>query len=237
MKSILHQEMSGFVNPQISIDSFQAKLGNDNDVSVLKFESSNKDVARDLVNFIESGFDFVLDADYSPSKNKNGSFDIFVEVERTADLPKNILNLTRDIEQVTGILPWTFSFYKNEDQHKLTQENLNNFVPTSPSEYDFLTDEKIDEDIAKFFESSNVKNIKRNGKTLTLNKNFSKHIFEMQALNADIANSVYKIDNSSESQSTYVNSWIGAGYRVVKLDDSFQISKDENTIILKPKDF
>lgn len=237
MKSVLHQEMAGFVSPKISIDSFQAKLGNDEDVSVLKLESTNKDVAKDLVSFIESGFEFVLDADHSPSKNNNGSYDIFVELERNDRLPQNIVELTRDIEQVTGILPWKFNFYKNEDEHKLTIENLNNFVPTSSSEYNFLTDEKVDEDIAKFFESSNVKNVKRRGKTLTLNKNFSKHIFEVQALNSDIANSVYKIDNSSLSQSTYINSWIGAGFRVVKLDDSFKISKDDNTIILKPKDF
>ena len=54
MKSILHHEMKDFLSPNIRVDSHQAKLGKDNDVSVLKFESANKDVAKDLVSFIES---------------------------------------------------------------------------------------------------------------------------------------------------------------------------------------
>lgn len=237
MRSILHLEMEGYLNPNISIDSFQAKLGKDNDISVIKFQSSNKDVAKDLVSFIESGPSFVLDADFSPSKNKNGYFDIFVEIERNNDLPNNILTLTRDIEQVTGILPWTFSFYKNEDQHKLTQENLNNFVPTSSSEYDFLIDDNVDEDISKFFETSSIKNMYRKGKTLTLQKQFSKHIFEMKSMNSNISNKVYKIDTNSESESSYINSWLGAGFKVVKIDDSFKVSKNDKTLILKAKDF
>ena len=237
MKSILHHEMKDFLSPNISVDSHQAKLGKDNDVSVLKFESANKDVAKDLVSFIESGFKFVLDADFTPSKNKNGAFDIFVEVERNEDLPENIMKLTRDIEQVTGILPWKFTFYKNEDSHKLTQENLSNQIPTTASEYDFLTSDTVDEDIAKFFESTDVKNIKRNGKILTLNKLYSKHIFEMKAMDTSITGGVFKIDTSSESQSSYINSWLGAGFKVVKLDDSFKVSKNDKSIIMKAKDF
>jgi hypothetical protein len=237
MKSILHHEMKDFLSPNIRVDSHQAKLGKDNDVSVLKFESANKDVAKDLVSFIESGFKFVLDADFTPSKNTNGSFDIFVEVERNEDLPENIMKLTRDIEQVTGILPWKFSFYKNDTSHKLTQENLSNQIPTTASEYDFLTSDSVDEDIAKFFESAGIRNIVREGKTLTLKKLYSKHIFEMKAMDTSITGGIFKIDSSSESQSSYINSWLGSGFKVVKLDDSFKVSKNDKSIIMKAKDF
>jgi len=237
MKSILHHEMKDFITPFISVDSHKAKLGRDSDVSVLKFESSDKDVAKDLVSFIESGYKFVLDADHSPSKNNNGSFDIFVEVERNNELPQNIIKLTRDIEHVTGMMPWKFSFYKNESTHKLTAENLLNQIPTNPSEYEFLTSETVDEDISKFFESANINNITRDGKTLTLNKLFSKHVFEMKSVNSTNSKGTYKIDASSETQSTYINSWLGSGFRVVKFEDAFKVSKDEETLILKAKDF
>lgn len=237
MKSILHHEMKDFLNPLIAVDSHQAKLGKDSEVSVLRLESTNKDVAKDLVSFIESGYKFVLDADYSPSKNKNGTYDIFVEVERNEDLPDNIVKLSRDIEQVTGILPWKFSFYKNESLHQLNVENLANQIPTNPSEYEFLTSDTVDEDIAKFFESASIKKIKREGKTLTLNKLYSKHIFEMKSMNAKVTHGTYKIDTSSESQSDYINSWLGAGFRVVKFEDAFKVSKNDKTLILKAKDF
>ena len=229
--------MKDFIVPLIAVDSHQAKLGNDSEVSVLKFESYNKDVAKDIVSFIESGYKFVLDADYSPSKNKNGSYDIFVEVERNEDLPNNIVKLSRDIEQVTGILPWKFTFYKNESVHKLNAENLSNQIPTNASEYEFLTSNTVDEDIAQFFESTEISKIKREGKTLTLNKLYSTHVFEVKSVNTKINNGTYKIDASSESQSSYVNSWLGAGFKVVKFEDAFKVSKNDNTLILKAKDF
>lgn len=237
MKSVLYNEMKDFVLPIIKIDSHQAKLGNDQDVCVLKFETTDKAVAKDMVSFIESGYKFILDADYTPSKNKNGNFDIFVEVQRDEKLPENIITLSRDIEQVTGILPWQFSFYKDDITHRLTQENLQNQIPTTPNEYEFLTDEKVDEDIGKFFESSNINNITRKGKNLLLNKLFSKHIFEILSIDKSISHSVYRIDETSETQSSYLSNWLGHNFRVIKQDDAFKISKDDKTIVLKAKDF
>ena len=105
--------MQNHVSEVITIDNFQAKLGKDEDVSVVKFQTDNKSVAEDLVHFIETGSKFVLDADNSPAKNQDNRYDVFVEIERNTDLPKNIMELVRDIEQVTGMLPWKFSFYKN----------------------------------------------------------------------------------------------------------------------------
>ena len=236
MKSILKNEMNGHIKCDLSIDSHQAKLGNDKDVSVIKLESNNKDVAHDLVQYIESGHKFVLDADFSPSKNTNGSYDIFVEVQRNEDLPKNIMSLVRDIEHITGIQSWKFKFHKNDSFHKMNEENLNNIIPTSPEEYDFLTDDKIDEVIEDFLQESKV-NATRLGKKLTLNKIFNNHQFEIKSVNSNITKGVYKIDESSETQSKYLNSWIGGGYQVVKIDDYFKISKDNKTLTLKAKDF
>jgi hypothetical protein len=135
------------------------------------------------------------------------------------------------------MLPWKFSFYKNEDTHKLNVENLSNQIPTNASEYEFLTSDTVDEDISKFFESAKINNIKRNGKTLTLNKMYSKHIFEVKAVNSTNGHGTYKIDASSESQSSYINSWLGSGFKVVKFEDDFKVSNDDSVMILKAKDF
>ena len=66
MKSIKNLEMQNHISELITIDNFQAKLGNDEDVSVIKLQTDNKEVAQDLVHFIETGNKFVLDADNSP---------------------------------------------------------------------------------------------------------------------------------------------------------------------------
>jgi len=236
MRSILQNEMKGYVSPSIQIDSHKAKLGNDEDVCVLKFESNNKEVAKDLVQFVESGRKFVLDADHSPSKNNQGKYDIFVEVERNDQLPNNIIDLARDIEKATGMLPWEFKFYKNEDSYKLTLENIGNQIPTSPSEYNFLTNDSIDEDIKSFFESSDVKRIKRVGKNLTLHKTFSKHNFVIEGLNVEKVLGIYQIDTLSENQSTYIKNWLGDAYKVVRVEDLFKITNDNKNILLRTKE-
>ena len=76
MKSVKNLEMQSHVSEVITIDSFQAKLGKDEDVSVIKFQTDNKAVAEDLVHFIETGSKFVLDADHSPAKNQDKRFDV-----------------------------------------------------------------------------------------------------------------------------------------------------------------
>jgi len=235
MRSILQNEMMSYVNEVISIDNYQAKLGNDEDVSVIKLETNNKNVAEDLVQFIESGHKFVLDADHSPSKNTNGNYDIFVEIKRDDNLPNNIFKLIRDVENLTGIQPWKFSFYKDPTLHKMNEDNLKNIVPTNPDEYAFLTDDKLDEFISEFLSESQIK-YQRDGKNLKMNKTFSNHVFEIQSINKKVKNVVFKIDESSSSQSSYLNSWIGTGYRIIKMDDCFKIAKGDKSIILKSKE-
>ena len=165
MKSIDHLEMQNYISEVIAVDSFAAKLGKDEDVCVLKFQSNNKTVAEDLVNFIETGCDFILDADMSPAKNDQGLYNIFVEIERNDDLPKKIIEVIRDVEQVSGMLPWQFKFYKNENLYALNDENINTIVPTSPSQYKLLTDDKIEEAIKALFESASVVTKESKGKS------------------------------------------------------------------------
>ena len=236
MKSINHLEMQNYISQKISIDSFQAKLGKDEDVSVLKFQSNNKSVAEDLVNFIETGCSFILDADMSPAKNEQGLYNIFVEIERNEDLPKKIIEVIRDIEQVSGMLPWQFSFYKNESLFQLNDENLNSIVPTSASQYKLLTDDKVEEDIKEFFESAPIITKRIKGKKLTLKKAFTSHEMVVESFNKDVKGT-YKIDRESSEQASYLRHWLGGGYSVVKVDDLFKITKGTKSIVAKIKEF
>ena len=236
MKSIDHLEMQNYISEVIAVDSFAAKLGKDEDVCVLKFQSNNKTVAEDLVNFIETGCDFVLDADMSPAKNNQGLYNIFVEIERNDDLPKKIIEVIRDVEQVSGMLPWQFKFYKNENLYALNDENINTIVPTSPSQYKLLTDDKIEEDIKAFFESASVVTKRVKGKKLILKKAFTSHEMIIESFNKDVKGT-YKIDRESSEQASYLNHWLGGGYSVVKVDDLFKITKGTNSIVARLKEF
>ena len=235
MKSIKNLEMYNHVSPEVVIDAFQAKLGRDEDVSVIQFQSDNKDVAADLVSFVESGHDYVLDADFSAAKNKQKMYNIFVELERCESLPNNIMELVRDMENVTGILPWKFKFYKNEEFHSMNETNLNSLIPTTAEQYQFLTDDTTDEDINTLFKESKV-TVRRSGKNLVMSKIYNKHKFVLEAVNVSTKNGVYRIDESSTAQTQYLNNWLGGGWHIVKVDDMFKVSKDDKNIIIKAED-
>ena len=237
MKSIQFLEMTNHVSPLIKIDTFKAKLGRDEDVSVIQLQTDNKEVAKDLVSFIESGHKEVLDADFSPAKNEQKKYNVFIELERNENLPRQIMELVRDIEKITGMMPWNFTFYKNDKEYKLSEENLNNQIPTTEQQYLFLTDDTIDETINDLFAESNLK-VVRHGKKLILDKTIINHNFIIESMNTSSSDikGVYKIDQNSTSQADYLNSWLGGTWHVVKINDLFKIAKGNSNIIVKAED-
>ena len=66
--SLRANDLRDLVRDIFEVDSYKSKMGEDKDVSVLSFEVDVKEAAEDLVNFIEKGFEFVLDADVSPGE-------------------------------------------------------------------------------------------------------------------------------------------------------------------------
>ena len=64
------------------IDSFQSKMGDDKNIVVLSLSARTKESANDLMNFLEKGYPFVLDADVTSGEQADGSYKVFVELER-----------------------------------------------------------------------------------------------------------------------------------------------------------
>ena len=67
-------DLKRLIHPELHIDEFKSKLGDDADVVVASFKVDNKEPANDLVNFIEKGYDWVLDADVSSGEMDDGSY-------------------------------------------------------------------------------------------------------------------------------------------------------------------
>jgi len=68
------------------IDSYQSKMGTDDKIVVLSFRVKPSQAAEDLVNFIEKGYDFVLDADKTSGEQTDGYYRVFVEIERNKNI-------------------------------------------------------------------------------------------------------------------------------------------------------
>jgi len=151
-------DLTRLVHDELHIDEYKSKMGTDADVCVVSFKVAGKEPSADLVSFIEKGYDFVLDADVSSGEKEGGDYLVFVELERTNELPEQIIEIMEDIMNLTEqkIEEWRVRYYKSTTDNDLTQESLANIIPLTPEAYDAKygdEDEEVDstepEDITK----------------------------------------------------------------------------------------
>jgi hypothetical protein len=131
-------DLKRLVHPELHIDEFKSKLGDDCDVVVLSFKVDSKDPAGDLVSFIEKGYDWVLDADLSSGEMDDGSYIVFVELDRTESAPEQIMSLMDDLMNVTdqAIEDWRVRYYKAHKETQLSRDALHDLIPLSPEAYE-----------------------------------------------------------------------------------------------------
>lgn len=139
-------DLKDCIGKKIHIDEFQAKMGDDDDIIVLSFKSTYRDQAVDLVNFLEKGYDWVLDADVSSGELGDGGYVIFVEMLRRPSIPEKIVKMLKDIENLTGQKPteYEFKYAKETEYVPLTAETLMSKVPLDPRKYRKLNKTKED---------------------------------------------------------------------------------------------
>ena len=58
-------DLKDMVSNRVTIDQYKSKMGEDKSIVVLAFKVKDKFPAIDLMEFIEKGYNFVLDADMS----------------------------------------------------------------------------------------------------------------------------------------------------------------------------
>jgi len=102
-ENLMANDLKNLVKKVFEIDSYKSKIDDDQDVVVLSFTVDHEDAAKDLENFIEMGYDFVLDADVSPGETEDGTYKVFIELQRDRHVAENIYTLLDGIERLTNI--------------------------------------------------------------------------------------------------------------------------------------
>lgn len=149
--SLQSNDLRDLVSKKIHIDEYRSKMGDDADVIVFSFKVDYFDPATELTNFIEKGYEWVLDADTSSGEMEDGSYVVFIETLRRPTFPEHLMRLVEDMENITGIKPseYLFKYHKVEGYQPLDQDLLAQVVPLSPDKYRTLngeTDPKHDEE-------------------------------------------------------------------------------------------
>ena len=135
--SLEKNDLARLIHPELHVDEYSSKLGENHDVVVLSFKVDGKEPAVDLGNFIEKGYEWVLDADVSSGEMSDGDYIVFVEFPRDKQLAEHVMEIMSDIMNLTdqSLDEWRLRYYHDVADHELTKQNLQKLVPSSPEEY------------------------------------------------------------------------------------------------------
>ena len=135
--SLNEKDLIDLVRTKLHIDEFESKMGKDEDIVVISFKLKYRDPAIDLVNYLEKGYDWILDADVSAGTVSDGSWIAFIETARRPSLSKKLYELLNDLKSLTGNDPVEYVYrYKNDTEYRdFTIEDFEDIVPLTPREY------------------------------------------------------------------------------------------------------
>jgi hypothetical protein len=172
-ESLQPADLRNLITDVFEIDSFKSKIGNDADIVVVSFTVANEDAAKDLENFIEMGYEFVIDADTSTGETDDGVFKVFAEIERNKHISAQLMELLDGISKLTGGQEMRFRYFKSFKSKEATEKNLKNTIPVDKDEYLLATEENKLDNFQEFFSNSYADDIKLLSENISFTRPYS----------------------------------------------------------------
>lgn len=231
-------DLAGMVKKVFDVDSFKSKIGDDEDIITLSFTVDYQDPAKDLENFIEMGYNFVLDADTSPGELEDGTYKVFVEIERTRHAPSQIIELLQGIERLTGIPDMRFRYYKNFKSQEATLENLSNTIPLDKDSYEIATSQSMLENFTTFFANCYSDNINVVEESISFKRQYGETI-KFKIVSSGTKESVYDqikgpimLESKDIAEVMFLSKYIG-NYNITKVGNTFIFENSNYAVALE----
>jgi hypothetical protein len=232
-------DLVDMVSPTFSLDQFKSKMGKDKDVVVMSFKVKEKLPATDLMEFIEKGYQFALDADMSTGEERDGQYSVFVELERNQDVPRQIMEILNGVGLLCDCQDWNFRYFKDMNLYDATEHTLSQHLPLTEVDYSnkmlTLKQEKVNEffnqgaiDSADIDEANNLVIHKPYAETLNLKL---LAMGEYSAIKEGIQGGI-QLDDNSRNETVYLEKYLG-NYEIHKLDNKFLIKNGDSAIIVQ----
>jgi len=234
-EGLRQNDLKNLVKPVFDIDAFKSKMGEDADVCVLTFRSKDRYPAKDFMEFVEKGYNFVLDADISSGENNDGEYSIFVEIDRSKDLANHIEEILDGASKLTGIDEWGFRYYKDKKALKATTENLQNKIPTSKEMYENVVQKVKTEEVKSFFNKTLMDDLVLEDNIITIKKPFGVEI-QLEKIDVDDPQSVLEgaeaMDDTATAEMFWLTKVLG-DYGISKYGNSFLFTNEDKAMLLK----
>jgi len=218
----------------MEIDSFASKMGDDKDIVTISFSVKEKSAAEDLMNFIEKGYEFVLDADITPGEQSDGTHKVFVEVQRNKNIHSQVMEIMDGVSKLSEEDNWRFRYYKNWKSTPLKLSSLEEQLPSDPNDYS-ISESNLD-NYKNFFNKSMVEDITLLDNKLTITKKWCDPIhFEFidfgdtQPLIESIED---KLNVNDFAEIIFLCKYVG-DYNITKFGDKLTFENSGKALLLK----
>jgi len=233
------KDLKDYVSNTFTVDRYRSKMGEDQDIVVLGFRVTEKYPASDLMEFIEKGYSFILDADISAGEETDGQYQVFVEMIRSEKLPGQLRELLSGISQLCDCYDWKFRYQKSNGAIPFSEEKVMEHVPTTPEAYQVKVMEIKNQAVGKFFDQGAIDEVmlEEDG-TLTFQKpyfgNLKMKFLSMgkyDDIKKEIPGALSLVENS-QSQVYFLQKYLG-NYDIDKIGDKFLIRNGNRAMIIQ----
>jgi hypothetical protein len=231
-------DLQEMVYPTFEVDTYASKMGEDRDICVMSFKVKDRAPAKDLMEFIEKGYYFVLDSDVSSGENEDGEYSVFVELERSSKLAEQIKEITYGVRKLTGIDDFKFKYFKQDAIHEVTEDTLKNVIPLSSSDYDAAVTRVKVEGIKRFFSKTLMDDLTLDGDIITIHKPYDSKI-QLRMVKEDSTESILEnvtdpisMDEEAMSEIFWLTKVLG-DYNINKVGNSFMFDNQGQAMILQ----
>lgn len=123
------------ITPVISVDEYSAKMGTDDEIVTLAFTVKGQQASEDLVDWLERGYDWLLDAQVSEGELTPGKYAVFVELSRRSNSPARIIELIEDMITLTDLPLKEWTIVIDGEDYEADISQIKSVMKLSPHEY------------------------------------------------------------------------------------------------------
>lgn len=231
-------DLQNQVSDTFTIDQYKSKMGKDRDIVVVSFKLEDKYPAIDLMEFIEKGYNFILDADMSTGEENDGKYQVFVELERSNKLPKQIGDLLEGISQLCDCKEWKFRYYGEPEIVAFNENEISSRVPLDGTSYENKMLESRKQEVKEFFDQGAASVDLIDYDTIVASKPYSGDVpMEIVAIGHynDMKNQIpgaIQLDEASRSKVSFLEKYLG-NYEIHSIDNKFLIRNGDRGLIVK----
>lgn len=130
-----YHDLVNILDTTLTVDKYAAKMGSDDEIVTLAFTIKGEQAGEDFVDWLERGYEFILDAQVSEGEVTRGKFLVFAEMNRRTTVPERIIEIIEDLETLTDkkLSDWVIDI--NDEKIKPDVNEIKNRMILSPHIY------------------------------------------------------------------------------------------------------